>query len=152
MLGYFVFCGGCRYFFFFFFSSRRRHTRSLRDWSSDVCSSDLPGAPWRVRAEQCLKIGRIRRHRPEEQVLFRTKALIKNCLRDPRGARYLTRGRRVAALAEDLACPSQKFVVVDRLRPSHGIAILHGRVGRREPERSRARGGGRLPTFYGAVR
>src|SRR5215469_17129004 len=26
---------------FFFFSSRRRHTRSLRDWSSDVCSSDL---------------------------------------------------------------------------------------------------------------
>src|SRR5438874_2769535 len=28
-------------FVFFFFSSRRRHTRSLRDWSSDVCSSDL---------------------------------------------------------------------------------------------------------------
>src|SRR5215208_7416613 len=30
--------------FFFFFSSRRRHTRWPRDWSSDVCSSDL-GAP-----------------------------------------------------------------------------------------------------------
>src|SRR6266513_6303564 len=30
----------------FFFSSRRRHTRSKRDWSSDVCSSDLerPGS------------------------------------------------------------------------------------------------------------
>src|SRR5699024_11598382 len=27
----------------FFFSSRRRHTRSKRDWSSDVCSSDLGG-------------------------------------------------------------------------------------------------------------
>src|SRR5437899_638190 len=27
----------------FFFSSRRRHTRCLSDWSSDVCSSDLPG-------------------------------------------------------------------------------------------------------------
>src|SRR5207249_9496610 len=26
---------------FFIFSSRRRHTRSKRDWSSDVCSSDL---------------------------------------------------------------------------------------------------------------
>src|SRR5699024_11911504 len=26
---------------FFFFSSRRRHTSSKRDWSSDVCSSDL---------------------------------------------------------------------------------------------------------------
>src|SRR5262252_2091967 len=30
--------GDCVYFFF---SSRRRHTRSLCDWSSDVCSSDL---------------------------------------------------------------------------------------------------------------
>src|SRR5438067_13919883 len=29
---------------FFFFSSRRRHTRSKRDWSSDVCSSDLCAA------------------------------------------------------------------------------------------------------------
>src|SRR5215211_8907124 len=29
--------------YFFFFSSRRRHTRSLCDWSSDVCSSDLVG-------------------------------------------------------------------------------------------------------------
>src|SRR6266508_2731112 len=27
----------------FFFSSGRRHTRWPRDWSSDVCSSDLPG-------------------------------------------------------------------------------------------------------------
>src|SRR2546426_6851287 len=27
----------------FFFSSRRRHTRLQGDWSSDVCSSDLPG-------------------------------------------------------------------------------------------------------------
>src|SRR2546429_4689132 len=27
----------------FFFSSRRRHTRCSRDWSSDVCSSDLDG-------------------------------------------------------------------------------------------------------------
>src|SRR5256884_2896143 len=29
------------FFLFFFFSSRRRHTRCSRDWSSDVCSSDL---------------------------------------------------------------------------------------------------------------
>src|SRR5207245_8507259 len=33
------------FFFFFFFSSRRRHTRCYRDWSSDVCSSDLNGTP-----------------------------------------------------------------------------------------------------------
>src|SRR5438093_9170689 len=30
------------FFVFFFFSSRRRHTRLVSDWSSDVCSSDLP--------------------------------------------------------------------------------------------------------------
>src|SRR5947209_13672564 len=32
------------FIFFFFFSSRRRHTRYWRDWSSDVCSSDLLAA------------------------------------------------------------------------------------------------------------
>src|SRR3712207_8870642 len=31
---------------FFFFSSRRRHTRYWRDWSSDVCSSDLQRPSW----------------------------------------------------------------------------------------------------------
>src|SRR2546421_3967499 len=38
------------YSFFFFFSSRRRHTRSDRDWSSDVCSSDLTGLLRAVQA------------------------------------------------------------------------------------------------------
>src|SRR5699024_11935247 len=33
-------------YLFFFFSSRRRHTRSKRDWSSDVCSSDLTSQPY----------------------------------------------------------------------------------------------------------
>src|SRR5438132_14173361 len=35
----------------FFFSSRRRHTRSLCDWSSDVCSSDLGRATDRTTSE-----------------------------------------------------------------------------------------------------
>src|SRR5438132_13727541 len=43
LLCYFAFCFVIFFFFFFFFSSRRRHTRSLCDWSSDVCSSDLSG-------------------------------------------------------------------------------------------------------------
>src|SRR5215469_5184519 len=38
--------------FFFFFSSRRRHTRSLRDWSSDVCSSDLKKTARKGTADQ----------------------------------------------------------------------------------------------------
>src|SRR5207249_9708009 len=36
----------------FFFSSRRRHTRSKRDWSSDVCSSDLDHGQGRVCVDQ----------------------------------------------------------------------------------------------------
>src|SRR5207249_9215339 len=46
------------FFFFFFFSSRRRHTRSKRDWSSDVCSSDL-----RVRPQWTLSAAGARRRR-----------------------------------------------------------------------------------------
>src|SRR5690606_39516343 len=38
------------FFFIFFFSSRRRHTRFSRDWSSDVCSSDLIEAMKRLYA------------------------------------------------------------------------------------------------------
>src|SRR6266498_5457582 len=37
--------------FFFFFSSRRRHTRCGRDWSSDVCSSDLDREVRRLASE-----------------------------------------------------------------------------------------------------
>src|SRR3712207_7494409 len=37
---------------FFFFSSRRRHTRYWRDWSSDVCSSDLLATPIQPYAGQ----------------------------------------------------------------------------------------------------
>src|SRR5690625_7748959 len=36
----------------FFFSSRRRHTRWPRDWSSDVCSSDLERPPRQQRLPQ----------------------------------------------------------------------------------------------------
>src|SRR3989440_578964 len=42
--------------FFFFFSSRRRHTRSDRDWSSDVCSSDLIQALPGGRSEKLINL------------------------------------------------------------------------------------------------
>src|SRR6266513_5508767 len=38
----------------FFFSSRRRHTRSKRDWSSDVCSSDLELSPCSGESQKSL--------------------------------------------------------------------------------------------------
>src|SRR5438034_4594779 len=40
----------------FFFSSRRRHTRSLCDWSSDVCSSDLSTFHYELHALQLVYI------------------------------------------------------------------------------------------------
>src|SRR5438067_8847954 len=50
-------------FFVFFFSSRRRHTRSKRDWSSDVCSSDLGHAPLSRAAKRRAHDGAQRRIR-----------------------------------------------------------------------------------------
>src|SRR5207253_10708627 len=47
---FFFFCFFFFFFFFFFFSSRRRHTRWPRDWSSDVCSSDLYFSAERTKA------------------------------------------------------------------------------------------------------
>src|SRR6266699_3202004 len=41
------------FFVVFFFSSRRRHTRCGRDWSSDVCSSDLEVLVRGIAAEVC---------------------------------------------------------------------------------------------------
>src|SRR2546429_2157454 len=43
--------GWRRYPGYFFFSSRRRHTRCSRDWSSDVCSSDLTNFIWDTAAQ-----------------------------------------------------------------------------------------------------
>src|SRR3712207_8174902 len=47
----------------FFFSSRRRHTRYWRDWSSDVCSSDLrvdPALPVLVLSGRGEELDRVR--------------------------------------------------------------------------------------------
>src|SRR5437867_8950798 len=54
-------------FVFFFFSSRRRHTRSYGDWSSDVCSSDLPLA---VVLSQVRPIELRQVRRTEQEPLF----------------------------------------------------------------------------------
>src|SRR5712675_3547257 len=43
----------------FFFSSRRRHTRCSRDWSSDVCSSDLRGLFHEFDRTGKLNVGRV---------------------------------------------------------------------------------------------
>src|SRR5438445_1690942 len=58
------------FFWFFFFSSRRRHTRYWRDWSSDVCSSDLRrGACGKADdGHVCARIGKTVLYHSGEQV------------------------------------------------------------------------------------
>src|SRR5216684_7914369 len=48
--------------FFFFFSSRIRHTRCSRNWSSDVCSSDLNRLPLALIAGPCMLESRDHAH------------------------------------------------------------------------------------------
>src|SRR2546421_4898690 len=53
----FILLFGARSIVFFFFSSRRRHTRSDRDWSSDVCSSDLCSCQvsWKISSPKMVR-------------------------------------------------------------------------------------------------
>src|SRR5204862_1093798 len=53
----------------FFFSGRRRHTRSLRDWSSDVCSSDLTALDKRAEPVEQLGVARALLERREERLV-----------------------------------------------------------------------------------
>src|SRR5215813_3977512 len=59
--------------FFFFFSSRRRHTRCGRDWSSDVCSSDLALRFARDGASR-VTIGYLRNDRAAEETAEELRA------------------------------------------------------------------------------
>src|SRR6267378_2667178 len=90
-------------FSFFFFSSRRRHTRSLRDWSSDVCSSDLPflhpltGRPL-GRYEDVLGWAQVRRVQAEFAIAAFVPAPDRPTPQPEDGAR-ITRGRIKIAIA-----------------------------------------------------
>src|SRR3712207_3885382 len=60
---------------FFFFSSRRRHTRYWRDWSSDVCSSDL-AAPRRFFATTGISVRKDGTNESEDLSLSAKNALL----------------------------------------------------------------------------
>src|SRR5258707_6501582 len=62
-------------YLFFFFSSRRRHTRYWRDWSSDVCSSDLEAALERLVLLDVLAILVQRRGADAAQLAARQRRL-----------------------------------------------------------------------------
>src|SRR5436305_9193594 len=78
--------------FFFFFSSRRRHTRCGRDWSSDVCSSDLV----RLNASPACQLSRVG-SRQAGEALSRTACTFTPRLRlsPPPGTKVRSEERRV---------------------------------------------------------
>src|SRR5439155_7168550 len=61
--------------FFFFFSSRRRHTRWPRDWSSDVCSSDLVSQLLRLHgpSNRCIACETAGEHRVQQIAVRRER-------------------------------------------------------------------------------
>src|SRR5699024_11356685 len=67
---------------FFFFSSRRRHTRSKRDWSSDVCSSDLLLTNGRLSPVVYLSMQRMLTKRIKEPSIMEPKALWNHLIRN----------------------------------------------------------------------
>src|SRR2546429_2562978 len=75
----------------FFFSSRRRHTRCSRDWSSDVCSSDLPGClrPLRGAARRRAVHCRHGHHSPGVQAALEGRLLMAATHVNGRPARIL---------------------------------------------------------------
>src|SRR5207249_8764328 len=105
----------------FFFSSRRRHTRSKRDWSSDVCSSDL-----------------LREDVHSLEVVGFGNEAHRHC------SRRQTRADEIGAELEQTSCPQrQNFsVLVERKQIGRAscrerMAIRRGRGGLIEEEGSR---------------
>src|SRR5699024_11599201 len=87
----------------FFFSSRRRHTRSKRDWSSDVCSSDLL-----LLYHQMIGTGK-----PFQELAWRSRnresrlKAIRNSLHSNRSTRHVRLFRRSEERRVGKACSSR---------------------------------------------
>src|SRR6267378_8600440 len=75
----------------FFFSSRRLHTISLRDWSSDVCSSDL-SSPSRSIAERAARADR--RSSPSGDSTIDRKSVVKGKSVDLGGRRIIKKKKK----------------------------------------------------------
>src|SRR5438034_2543959 len=105
----------------FFFSSRRRHTRSLCDWSSDVCSSDL--------SHDSIGLGEDGpTHQPIEQ-LAALRAIPNLVLIRPADATETVEAWRMAILSPNgpvaLVLTRQKVAVIDRAKyaPANGLRL-----------------------------
>src|SRR5437773_7500154 len=95
--------------FSFFFSSRRRHTRWPRDWSSDVCSSDLSGGrQGAANAELCIscRTPNGRRPNPSTCPCLRDEWHVVKELSDP----CVDMGNQIASMGK---CRSDRKSVVE---------------------------------------
>src|SRR5690606_10851119 len=102
------------FFFIFFFSSRRRHTSFSRDWSSDVCSSDLHPlldvAELTDRARRTLLVCRSLRHEADVLGSSSYRGLYMIRPSSPQLIRPLTRTVRPASIPAICRRPSQTRV------------------------------------------
>src|SRR6266436_751049 len=103
--------------FFFFFSSRRRHTRCSRDWSSDVCSSDLTG----------LAVAACRQHK---RVRFTTAAEMVTELIEAKNQLELTRVRTRWTRYDLIVIDELGYVVMPDAAAELLFQIIAGRAER----------------------
>src|SRR5256884_5545334 len=82
---------------FFFFSSRRRHTRCSRDWSSDVCSSDLftKGNRPELAAKETKELGIIESYLPRGATEAEMDAAISKAIAETAANSMRSEERRV---------------------------------------------------------
>src|SRR5699024_3374410 len=129
----------------FFFSSRRRHTRSKRDWSSDVCSSDLTSRSslWAVELRCEKSRGRLQnRVRPAQLAHFFLQ------LSEPLGV--AGRGPGSVALVDlGLHDPVPQSLGIDPELLAH--TAERSRPRRWIPSRFHGHPRGPLPTFIGVL-
>src|SRR2546428_4128881 len=92
---------------FFFFSSRRRHTRSDRDWSSDVCSSDL-------------------RHQPADGIAPHGQAARRRSRRGHQARHLVLLQSRVGASGRNAADPGRHRLAAGRDHPRSRTTLARG--------------------------
>src|SRR2546429_2266718 len=119
---------------FFFFSSRRRHTRCSRDWSSDVCSSDLERGPPHADPDESLEQPLPAEFAPARAVVGRER----------RGVEAAQGGDQ--ALGQELGAPQRSVnpLARERIEEVGGVTHEHGaasgRYGCARPLRERTGG------------